>query len=438
MDLRKVKVNGLTIVILLALILMGFAVIPAPAYAQSATAVVYHTNWDGYNGNNSVYMSSSASLCFPRELPNKTSHAHQCPNGILGTGRNGVALGVDSEIPTVSGDIHPEERYNSLDGQLYVCIISYAAGATNQTRVEENDGGDGGYDITGTSQFNLSMALTGLSRAQMNVQLCDSGNSGSGAVNLTFPHPETLGSTEEYPINQSLLSALGLVPVIGSFASAASLASTLTCYGASPAMTLYGIGSSLVGENLTVNPDSGNYSKFVNNTNCGVYTAYGQNVFATEMTTRISVNTSDFGLLGNLNVSAKDILGEFITPVGWHSLATGSQTNINIPFVPANTLSGSVTNYGKPLPDQQIIISQTYNGTTTDFYEHTNSSGDYRFFAELGSSYTLEVDTGDGSIQSSNTVETSGYGSTSLNLNMDYPGTVTFHESGLSSGTTWS
>ncbi len=438
MDLRKVKVNGLTIVILLALILMGFAVIPAPAYAQSATAVVYHTNWGGYNGNNSVYMSSSASLCFPRELPNKSSHAYQCPNGILGTGRNGVALGVDSEIPTVSGDIHPEERYNSLDGQLYVCIISYAAGATNQTRVEENDGGDGGYDITGTSQFNLSMALTGLSRAQMNVQLCDSGNSGSGAVNLTFPHPETLGSTEEYPINQSLLSALGLVPVIGSFASAASLASTLTCYGASPAMTLYGIGSSLVGENLTVNPDSGNYSKFVNNTNCGVYTAYGQNVFATEMTTRISVNTSDFGLLGNLNVSAKDILGEFITPVGWHSLATGSQTNINIPFVPANTLSGSVTNYGKPLPDQQIIISQTYNGTTTDFYEHTNSSGDYRFFAEPGSSYTLEVDTGDGSIQSSNTVETSGYGSTSLNLNMDYPGTVTFHESGLSSGTTWS
>jgi hypothetical protein len=33
MDLRKVKVRGLTIVILLALILMGFAVIPAPAYA---------------------------------------------------------------------------------------------------------------------------------------------------------------------------------------------------------------------------------------------------------------------------------------------------------------------------------------------------------------------------------------------------------------------
>jgi hypothetical protein len=66
MDLRKVKANGLTIVILLALILMGFAVIPAPAYAQSATAVVYHTDWDGYNGNNSVYMSSSSNLekCF--------------------------------------------------------------------------------------------------------------------------------------------------------------------------------------------------------------------------------------------------------------------------------------------------------------------------------------------------------------------------------------
>ena len=276
MDLRKVKVNGLTIVILLALILMGFAVIPAPAYAQSATAVVDHYGWAGYNGNNSVYMSSSANLRFSRELPNKISHALQGPNDIFGTGRNGVVLGVDSGIPTVSGDILPRERYSNLDKQLFVCIISYAAGATNQTRVEENDGGDGGYDITGTSQFNLSMALTGLSRAQMNVQLGDSGNSSSGAVNLTFPHPETLGSTEKYPIDQSLLSALGLVPVIGSFASAASLASTLTCYGASPAMTLYGIGSALVGENLTVNPDSGNYSKFVNNTNCGVYTAYGQ------------------------------------------------------------------------------------------------------------------------------------------------------------------
>ena len=107
MDLRKVKVKGLTTVILLALILMGFAVIPAPAYAQSATAVVYHTNWDGYNGNNSVYMSTGISM--RRELPNKTSHALQCPNRILGTGINGVALGVDSEIPTVSGDIHPQK-----------------------------------------------------------------------------------------------------------------------------------------------------------------------------------------------------------------------------------------------------------------------------------------------------------------------------------------
>jgi hypothetical protein len=81
-------------------------------------------------------------------------------------------------------------------------------------------------------------------------------------------------------------------------------------------MTLYGIDSSLVGENLTVNPNSGNYSRFVNNTNCGVNTDYGQNVFATELVTIIGINQSQFGRSGNLNVSAENILGEYISPIG--------------------------------------------------------------------------------------------------------------------------
>jgi hypothetical protein len=136
-------------------------------------------------------------------------------------------LGVDSKISGVSSEIYPYEKYDPIDGRLSVCIISYAAGATNQTRVEDTN--NGGFDIHGTSQFNLSMSLTGLNRTEMEVMLDNSADC-AGAVNLTFPHTKTIGSTAEYPINQSLEAALGLVPGIGYFASAASLASTLTSY----------------------------------------------------------------------------------------------------------------------------------------------------------------------------------------------------------------
>ncbi|MHB8358595.1 MAG: hypothetical protein ACYDCP_03715, partial [Thermoplasmataceae archaeon] len=409
MNLKKLKVNGLTIAILLSVILTGFAVIPATAYAQSPTAVVDQYGWAGYNGNNSVYMSDSTSLRGNAyELPYETSHTLQGPNSILGTGKNGVALGVDSPICTTSSRQVAYEKYSRKDGALHVYITSYTAGGTNQTRLDDTNNGE--FNIYGTSMSDLSMKMSGIPKT--NLYLLNPGV--SGAVNLTFPAKPT-SSSHLSIINQSLSLALGLVPYIGPFVDVPLLASQFASFGVSPSIIYSGSGiNASVTENLTANPNTETYYKEVKGTgqNEGYNTYYGQNVFASEILSEISINTSNFNLRGNLNISASNELGVYLDNGGWDSMGGGARTNINISFVPANTLSGSVTNYGKPLPDQQIIISQTYNGTTTDFYEHTNSSGDYRFFVEPGSSY--------------------------LNLNMDYPGTVTFHESGLSSGTTWS
>ncbi len=315
--------------------------------------------------------------------------------------------------------------------QMTIFIPVTAAGSSNWTSKSENVGG------TETTCFN------GIDYVQFSLNISKSYPSAITTFQTSYDTGINVSSTYDKPVNitqvgwDTLWYLLGYLPygmgqVVSTFNYEHSLYSSAGL-GSNPSDQYDGSGNDT---QIIFGMDSGKTQ-----TGCCIGSSdtnkrWGYDTYGSETVYEITIMSKNFLNASKLIIGAQNI--EQFDSNGLIATSNGSYSNVSINVVPANTLSGSVTNYGKPLPDQQIIISQTYNGTTTDFYEHTNSSGDYRFFAEPGSSYTLEVDTGDGSIQSSNTVETSGYGSTSLNLNMDYPGTVTFHESGLSSGTTWS
>ena len=315
--------------------------------------------------------------------------------------------------------------------QMTIFIPVTAAGSSNWTSKSENVGG------TETTCFN------GIDYVQFSLNISKSYPSAITTFQTSYDTGINVSSTYDKPVNitqvgwDTLWYLLGYLPygmgqVVSTFNYEHSLYSSAGL-GSNPSDQYDGSGNDT---QIIFGMDSGKTQ-----TGCCIGSSdtnkrWGYDTYGSETVYEITIMSKNFLNASKLIIGAQNI--EQFDSNGLIATSNGSYSNVSINVVPANTLSGSVTNYGKPLPDQQIIISQTYNGTTTDFYEHTNSSGDYRFFAEPGSSYTLEVDTGDGSIQSSNTVETSGYGSTSLNLNMDSPGTVTFHESGLSSGTTWS
>ncbi len=69
--------------------------------------------------------------------------------------------------------------------------------------------------------------------------------------------------------------------------------------------------------------------------------------------------------------------------------APGALGYVHVPAVPAVTLAGTVKLGTLPLAGWTITLQETYNGVTTNYLLTTNSTGAYRFFARLGTSYTL-------------------------------------------------
>ncbi|QRF75709.1 hypothetical protein Thermo_01215 [Thermoplasmatales archaeon] len=366
-------------------------------------------------------------------MPTKTVHTVQGGNPNYET--NGVVLSTHP-IDTNSGPISLNEQYNPAIGQMQIYIPIEVGSGTNQTRF--NDVNDGGYNVNGVGKLVSSESISGFPADQLNSLYTD-----SGGINVTFPNGVVGGtSTSEYNVvNQSLVIALGLVPILGAFFSYAGFAASFANYGASSTATLGGNGNASIIESLAVNPNSGNYSKWINGTgaNEGYDSGFGQNVFASEMIGSLLIDKTDFGRAGGMNLNSTNYLGEFLEPTGWNIEESGSSCNIKIPFVPANTITGTVYENGVIAANQDIVLTQTNaNNSVTQFYETTNSSGQYRFFAQPGVTYEIQAIIPGGLSNGVQETLANDENGTPMNLAITAPAGAVFTESGLTSGATWS
>ena len=113
----------------------------------------------------------------------------------------------------------------------------------------------------------------------------------------------------------------------------------------------------------------------------------------------------------------------------------GSSVNLKIPIVPAYTISGQVASDGKGLANQQVLINED-NGGPYDcyFYVKTNSTGQFTFFAPPGASYDVCL-ADDKSYFYPLNVPYNDFNSSNFDFNVC---PVTFVESGIASGQSWS
>lgn len=146
--------------------------------------------------------------------------------------------------------------------------------------------------------------------------------------------------------------------------------------------------------------------------------------------------SNDFNTAGTLSLSAQNLLS--YDPVASANIL-GAKATLNIPMLPATLLTGQVLDNSVPVANQEVLITQTYGNTVTHQYEKTSPNGDYRFYAEKGSSVTVQTTSVNGTTYSvSKTIPSDATTSIALNLPFDTTPDLNFTESGLPTGTVWS
>ena len=174
-------------------------------------------------------------------------------------------------------------------------------------------------------------------------------------------------------------------------------------------------------------PEEGNYS----------------NLFSAQELLHMYIPCAAFSSSGCLHLEAQNIVACSPCYASCNSIGlTGATANLSIPILPSYLIGGTVVDKstGADLSNQKVLIkmifAQSEASKCVGYVVYTNSSGDYRFYAKPGCQYQVSLcsDPGYSYCLSSSSTNNQG-GDTGINFNV-YP--VTFAESGLPSGQSWS
>jgi hypothetical protein len=258
--------------------------------------------------------------------------------------------------------------------------------------------------------------------------------------------------------NKSLTKINGDTVLILSAGIAIAVASVAATSGldlpAAVAYTTYSLGALSVADSL-----AGSYSHLVNkndvssnngcryfpsdesrsyvqmNTDNGTfYNNYYDNVYSSEQLLKMQIPYTEFGHIGQLNLTGENVITQCASGSG--SSTQGATANLSIPIVPAYTIHGQVNSDGKGLANQQVLINENTGGPyDCYFYVNTNASGQFRFFAAPGASYDVCLADDSSDFFPLNVAYNDYNSSENLVFNVN---PVTFSESGLASGQSWS
>ena len=356
---KKLKLNEkIVLVISIIVLLSTITVISRPSAATSGTTD--HYRLAGYEGNNSIYMSSDVTNDY--DFPEiHSSFAIQSVNQNDFALRNAVAIGVAPNATSTNGGVNYHYVEYDNEGNLYLQFPLIAFGAANLTWDS--------YDTYGSAVDGLILGMN-TSRLPLNTVLQGYPGFNSG-VNVTGQIAP--GYDYSAALNQTIIYLLGFVPYLG--------------YAIGTEQYIQGLISDERVQNI-VNDTYNTSEQYVVNggTQSGTDPASDHNVYSGIYMVLLTIPPTDFSTPGTVTLYAENLIqgnGDFGISHG-----TGARTTLNLSAVPAYTIQGYINSNGNPAANQEIELASS---SGNNYILHTNSNGYYRFFSNPSSTYKLEV-----------------------------------------------
>ncbi len=411
-------------------------------------------NYTVYDGNSAIYPTED---WLPFEIEPRTSAGWQNGTNDSGIAKNSVALSVPGNVGKSS-----QNAYFEWDPGSSTVDIQTSVSATGVSQFYADTDG-GAYDMYNSSYQRLSLSLTGM------------------------PGTITAGGLQYFPssnIQPTFDTGVNLTPGSGGGGSGHGGLPLVVTFGLDAAALIVpeevglGIGLTQVGADLgsfgpsvgsghSLNPDFDSngtiteWGQIDNGTMVDCQPSCnpeqnpgGENVFSQGIVVLTKIPGVELGLLhsgATLSIQAMNQLTNAqSSPLEYGPFANGASVNLSYPIQPAVSIGGTVELYpGTHASSAQVLLQQICSGVPTNFELTANAStGYWHFFADPGCLYS-ESATGtnpyQGGTLTSTTIDISGITSSSQvfqnltapNLNLA-AGFVTFTESGLPNGWSWS
>ncbi len=345
--------------------------------------------WAGWNGNQNevIYMTTGLTSTTPYILPTVNATTDQTNNGIP----NAIELQIGRAVNTTLQDLIPSYYYYPNNHVMEVYLTFSAASGTKEEGV-----------INSNDAIQVSWqkeTVTGFAGTQQNI--ISTYNSG---INDTWG-----STTDKGNINSSQLMAIYNM-TWGGVSTFISLIGYVN-YGYTVMKSLeqlVGVDSSL-GVNLDSANGQSSYETFdipmgldcTQKPTLGYCSYANQQVFTPQWYTYATIADTAFTSPGSFVISTSNILGDW-HPVTFGYTVTeqcsscspspyGASATVSIPAVPAVTLTGHVqASTGQALAGTTVNIQAASGSESgTDFQVKTDSSGNYRFFAQVNTPYTV-------------------------------------------------
>ncbi len=361
-------------VIVLVVVLSEIGVIGIATISRNASATTTVSGYNGWDGNGVIYMTEGIDNAHPPVIQGTFNTTSQPGSGNPYNIANALNVSVGQAHNTTNTYWMFTEYYHGGGSNPYLQVYApiIATGGTQQ--VYDASSNPPTWDQVIDQQVSLSISDSPSTNTYLQIQ----GGFDSG-VNTTGKIPEgTNTSLEQFNFwydAASQLPKLGYAMGSWSIMNGANKASAVDQYDGS------------AGANGQVLQTFGVKGGNVNTGLPG--TQRGQDAFGPQQVVYANIPESEW--ISNrpvLTITATNIVGDLYYCYGC-SPVNGASASITVSAVPAVTLTGTVTLGTRPLKNCPITLQETYNGVTTNYQLTTNSTGAYRFFARLGTSYTL-------------------------------------------------
>ena len=415
--------------ILLFTVFFSAAVFFPTASAQSQMPSYY--GWDGYKGNETVYLTTSVSD-FNAILPSPTNSTWGQQNGDnSSTVTNVVSLGVGGIANSSNEDSQMFEEYYDHNTQMMRIYVPVTAGGVSNWTYKYN------------FQNPADSYTLAIDNEQMSVNMPVHYPSSHIWLDTTYDSGINVSSTSKTGENLSQVGWNTLWFILGSLPPPFGQAASTASYEYSLYQTAGLVSNPSTGMTGPGNFTDANFGLEYERTTTGGsggYNLWGYDTYGVTTIYDITIGVRDFQNASQIIFGTNNVEQTISSAGQTISTYKGAYSAASINVVPSTTITGTVENNNVAAANQAILLTQTdkSTGAVTQFYETTDSSGNYRFLARPDSMYELQVVTPNGLTAGSFTnISRGDYNSTSLNLNLNIPGTVVFSETGLPSGISW-
>lgn len=416
-----------TLAITLSLLMVFAAFLSITMFTNTSSAqtqVPTYNGWAGYQGNQTIYLSSQLSngdsyYYFPT---NSTSGLH-VQNSDTSYEPNEVDVQAGGQLNSSNGNTFTYEEYYlpKPDNQIVINIPVTSVIASNWT--DEN--------------LTLGSTYWALDYEQISVNV--SKEYPSALTEMETPYNEGINVSSTYyaPTNLTKIGwdtfwyVMGSIPYgIGQVFSTYHYEQGLYYNGQAGLLNTVTNWTVTGGKNYTVGKfglDHMRTQTSIKNVPLGTE-SYGYDFNGISTAYSISIEKRDFVNATKLVIGSHNI--GMYDDVGVITQKSGSYASVQINMTPAYTITGTAYVNGAHVGNNTRLLLES---SSADYYIYTNANGQYKFFAQPGVNYLLTSPSAQiGGIQIDPSSTDTGGGNYDVNLT-----TLTFSESGIS-GQTWS